>query len=121
RVGNERHRLDRRMELKLVQAARPERVDPGVVPDVRPRATVASQFNVVEMGLLPNTEDADQLMLAAVGHARDHCRVARGRPSRPAFSAILLSASASARPLTSDSPCTLIARTSLRPSSFAAA
>ena len=66
RVGNERHRLDRRMELKLVQAARPERVDPGVVPDVRPRATVASQFNVVEMGLLPNTEDADQLMLAAV-------------------------------------------------------
>ena len=54
------------MTLELVQAVRPKRVDPGIVPDVRPRATVAPQFNVVEMGFLAHTEDADQLVLAAV-------------------------------------------------------
>src|SRR5262245_17186867 len=41
RVCNQRDRLDRRMRLQLVQAARPERVDPGVMPDVGSRAAVA--------------------------------------------------------------------------------
>src|SRR5437879_4752162 len=69
RIRNQRDRLDRRVELELVQAARPKRVDPGVVPDVGSRATVASQFDVVEVGVHADAEDADQLMLAPVKRA----------------------------------------------------
>src|SRR6516225_11056268 len=65
-VRNQRNRFDRRMKLQLVQAVRSERVDPGVVPDVGPRATVAPQLNVVEVRFFANTEDANQLMLTAV-------------------------------------------------------
>src|SRR5262249_15568379 len=66
---NQRDRLDRRMRLQLVQAARPERVDPGVMPDVGSRAAVAPKFNVVEVGLLAHAENADQFVLAAVERA----------------------------------------------------
>src|SRR5262249_14786271 len=69
RIRNQRDRLDRRMRLQLVQATRPERVDPGVMPDVRSRAAVAPQLNVVEVGVLAHGEDADQFMLAAVERA----------------------------------------------------
>src|SRR5262249_57095255 len=37
RIRNQRDRLDRRMRLQLVHAARPERIDPGVMPDVGSR------------------------------------------------------------------------------------
>src|SRR5262249_4467886 len=57
------------MRLELVQATRPERVDPGVMPDVGSRAAVAPQLNVVEVGVLAHAEDADQFMLAAVERA----------------------------------------------------
>ena len=69
RICNQRDRLDRRMRLQLVHAARPERVDPGVMPHVGSRAAVAPQLNVVEVGDLAHTEDADQFMLAAVERA----------------------------------------------------
>src|SRR5215470_549868 len=69
RIRNQRDRLDRRMRLQLVQAARPERVDPGVMPHVGSRAAVAPQLNVVEVGGLAHAENADQFMLAAVERA----------------------------------------------------
>src|SRR5260370_1316474 len=57
------------MRLELVQAPRPERVDPSVMPYVGSRAAVTPQFNVVEVGVLAHAEDADQFMLAAVERA----------------------------------------------------
>src|SRR5262249_59680115 len=42
RIRDQRDRLDRRMRLELVQTARPERVDPGVMPDVGSRAVPIS-------------------------------------------------------------------------------
>ena len=69
RIRNQRNRLDRRMRLELVHAARPERVDPGVMPHVGSRAAVTPQFNVVEVGIVAHAEDADQFMLAAVERA----------------------------------------------------
>jgi hypothetical protein len=46
------------MALQLIQASGTKRVDAGVVPDVRPRAAMAAELNVVEMGCRTDTVDA---------------------------------------------------------------
>src|SRR5262249_29338823 len=65
RIGDERDRLDGRVGLELVETPCAERIDAGVMPDVRPRSAVAPQFNVVEMGPIAYTEHTNELVLAA--------------------------------------------------------
>ena len=57
------------MALQLVQASGAKRVDAGVMPDIGARTAVAAEFDVVEMGCLPDTKHADELVLAAVERA----------------------------------------------------
>ena len=64
--ATKRDRLDRRVRPKLVHAAGAEAVDAGVAPDVRARAAVTAEFDVIEVRRLADPKDADQLMLAAI-------------------------------------------------------
>src|SRR5215831_5786973 len=57
------------MGLELVEAARPEGVDPRVVPDIGPRTAMAPELDIVEMRLLADAEHPDELMLAPVERA----------------------------------------------------
>ena len=66
RVRYQGDRLSRRVRPKLVHAAGAEAVDAGVAPDIRARAAMTAEFDVIEMGLLADPKDANQLMLAAI-------------------------------------------------------
>src|SRR6516164_7779924 len=68
-IRHQRHRLDGRMALQVIQAPGPKRVDPGVIPNVGARTAVASQLDVVEMGCRAHAEHADELVCAAVERA----------------------------------------------------
>jgi len=49
-VGDQSNRLDRWMSVQVLHPAGPERVCPGIMPDVRAVAAVAAQFHRVQVG-----------------------------------------------------------------------
>ena len=58
--------LTRRVRRELVHPAGPEAIHAGVVPDVRARAAVAPEFDIIEVRRLADPKHADELMLAAI-------------------------------------------------------
>src|SRR5205807_8978122 len=65
-VGDERHRLHRRMQLELPPAGGMKAVHAGVIEDVRPVAALAAEAKIVDMGGSAVLEDRNQLMLGAI-------------------------------------------------------
>src|SRR5215218_3251254 len=65
-VRHHHGRLDGRMRLQIVKTLGPERIHPGVVPNIRARSTVAPEFDVVEMRLVAHPEYPDEFVLAAI-------------------------------------------------------
>src|ERR1700680_3200238 len=53
-VGDQSNRLDRWMSVQVLHPAGPERVCPGIMPDVRAVAAVAAQFHRVQVGEGPD-------------------------------------------------------------------
>src|SRR5260221_10649031 len=65
-VGDQGNRLDRRMSVQVFHPASPERICPGIMPDVRAVAAMAAQFHRVLVGQGTGPKNTYQLMLASV-------------------------------------------------------
>lgn len=60
------HRLDRRMQLQLVHPSRLQRVDPTILPDIGPVATMLAQFERIDVRCGPFLPGKDQFVAGAV-------------------------------------------------------
>src|SRR5262245_33920045 len=73
RIGHQSAGLDRRMQGQILATATLERIDGGIVPDVRAIASVLAQLHRVEMRHVADPEHEYQLMLRAI--ERSHSRI----------------------------------------------
>src|SRR5579883_2468943 len=69
RIHHERDRLHRRMHRQLLLAAGPERIYPGIAPEVRAVASGLAEAEIIDMRRLAILKGKDQFVLAAIERA----------------------------------------------------